>query len=91
MKANAQRDETQGESEQEANIWAPQEWVYVIWVVMGNRLFSKIGYRTNPSPRFSQIIEGIPKRPFRIHMRKIDLDGKRPVVNDIGLISHMVD
>lgn len=49
-------------------VWTPQTWVYAVWVVMGNRLFCKIGYSTNPSSRFGQIIGGIPERPFRIHL-----------------------
>ncbi|HRQ42411.1 MAG TPA: GIY-YIG nuclease family protein [Chloroflexota bacterium] len=133
--------------------WEAEAWVYFIWVVMGFRVYLKIGYSSNPASRYNQLITGIPERPYTIHLlaclnvkqarlfegmlhehlkdyrargewfthsnvkhlhrvlrakvwdilslfrtfgytpdlKRIDLDGFRPVLRENGYISHLVD
>lgn len=48
--------------------WEPEAWVYFIWIVLGFKVYCKIGHSTNPASRYKQLITGIPERPYRIHL-----------------------
>lgn len=56
------------EYEDEEAAWEAEAWVYFIWVVVGNRVYLKIGYSTNPASRYNQLITGIPEQPYCIHL-----------------------
>lgn len=56
------------EYEDDNDAWEAGAWVYFIWVVIGYRVYVKIGYSSNPASRYNQLITGIPERPYRIHL-----------------------
>lgn len=70
--------------------WEPQAWVYLIWIVMGNRVYCKIGYSTNPASRYSQIITGMPERPFQMHLLYC-LNPKQAQLFEAMLHEHLKD
>lgn len=70
--------------------WEPQAWVYLIWVVMGYRVYCKIGYSKNPGSRYSQIITGMPERPFRMHLLSC-LSVEQAQLFEVMLHEHLKD
>lgn len=48
--------------------WEAQAWLYVIWVVIGQRIYCKFGYSTRPRSRYTQLITSIPEKPFIMDM-----------------------
>lgn len=69
MKSSQKLTDTSEQSHREIKYsWDPQAWVYLVWVVVGHRVYCKIGYSKHPGSRFSQILAGIPEQPFRMHL-----------------------
>lgn len=48
--------------------WEPKAWVYFVWLVIGNRLYCKIGQSLDPINRYHQLVSGMPEQPYRIHL-----------------------
>ncbi|MBE2220377.1 MAG: GIY-YIG nuclease family protein [Anaerolineae bacterium] len=61
-------NDTPEQNDHEKSKWEPEAWLYFIWIVLGFRVYCKIGYSTNPASRYNQLITGIPERPYRIHL-----------------------
>lgn len=48
--------------------WEPKAWVYFIWLVLGNRLYCKIGQSVDPISRYQQLVAGMPEQPYAIQL-----------------------
>ena len=88
MTEHEQLQEAMKQPEAEENTWTPEAWVYFIWVVIGHRVYCKIGYSADPVARLSQITGGIPERPFQIYLLPC-LDVEQAKVFESMLHSHL--
>ena len=47
--------------------WEPEAWVYFIWLVVGDRVYFKVGKSVDPFSRLDQLLAGMPEEPYRTH------------------------
>lgn len=57
-----------GQQGSEKSEWQAQAWVYFIWVVVGFRVYCKVGCSSDPGVRLQQLQSGLPEEPFRMHL-----------------------
>ena len=64
------QDENNNEEDEEPfdDQWEPEAWVYYIWLVVGNRVYFKIGRSVNPLSRYEQLVAGMPEEPYELHL-----------------------